>query len=56
MYGSRLFFVHLNQDFHTSGNFGDTSKTKVVGKGDFQIKTKDDNIETTSNVFLKSIC
>lgn len=44
------FFSHLNEDFRTVG-FGDHSTVNVMGKGDVQIRTKEDNIETISNVF-----
>lgn len=50
MCGSKSSFFRLNEDFHTTVCFGDNSSVNVMGKGDIQIRTKSDNIETISNV------
>lgn len=51
MGGSKSFFSNLNKDFRTIVSFGDNSTVNVMGKGDVNIRTKKDNIETISNVF-----
>jgi hypothetical protein len=51
MCGSKSLFSHLNEEFHTTVSFGDHSKVNVMGKGDIQIRTKKDTIETISNAF-----
>ncbi|CAL2228257.1 unnamed protein product [Prunus armeniaca] len=51
MSGCKSSFINLNESFHTVVSFGDKSTVKVMGKGDIQIKTKNDFIETISNVF-----
>jgi hypothetical protein len=51
MCGSKSLFSHLNEEFHTTVSFGDHSKVNVMGKGDIQIRTKKDTIETIPNVF-----
>ena len=51
MCGSKPFFSHLNEDFCTTMSFGDHSTVNVMGKGAVQIRTKENNIETISNVF-----
>lgn len=51
MCGSKSFFSNLNEEFHTTVSFGDHSKVDVMGKGDIQIRTKKNTIETISNVF-----
>ncbi|KAK9941415.1 hypothetical protein M0R45_018018 [Rubus argutus] len=51
MFGRKSFFSNLNEDFRTTVSFGDHSTVSVMGKGDVQIRTKEDNIETISNVF-----
>lgn len=54
MSGYKSSFLNLDLSFHTVVSFGDKSTMKMMGKGDIQIKTKNDFIETISNVFLYS--
>lgn len=51
MSGSKSSFSFLNENFHTTVSFGDHSKVDVMGKGNIQFKTKNDFVETISNVF-----
>lgn len=51
MSGSKSSFSTLDEDFHSSVRFGDSSTVKVMGKGDIQIKTKNGFVELISNVF-----
>ena len=50
MSGSKSSFFHLNEDFHSTVSFGDSSSIKVKGKGDIKIKTRNGFAETISNV------
>lgn len=50
MSGCKSFFINLDESFHTVVIFGDKSIVKVMGKGDIQIGTKNDFIETISNI------
>ena len=49
MSGCKSSFSHLNEDFHSTVMFDD-STVKVMGKGDIKIKTKNGLIGTISNV------
>ncbi|KAF2290491.1 hypothetical protein GH714_014094 [Hevea brasiliensis] len=50
MCGSKSFFSHLNEDFHSTVRFGDCSTVNVLGKGDVKIRTKNGFVETIANV------
>lgn len=52
MSGCKPSFVNLDESFHTTVSFGDKSTVNVMGKGEIQIRTKNDFIETISNVFF----
>lgn len=51
MSGCKSFFINFDESFHTVVIFCDKSTVKVMGKGDIQIRTENDFIETISNVF-----
>lgn len=51
MCGSKYDFHHLDDSFHTTVKFGDDSVISVMGKGDIQIKAKDNSLQTISNVY-----
>ena len=40
MSGSKSSFFHLNEDFHSTVSFGDSSSIKVKGKGDIKKKQR----------------
>nr|XP_017191173.2 uncharacterized protein LOC108174575 [Malus domestica] len=52
MSGYKPSFVNLDESFHTTVSSGDKSTVNVMGKGEIQIKTRNDFIETISNVFF----
>ena len=45
-----LLFSYLNEGFHSTVSFGNCSIVRVMGKGDIEIRTKNDFVETISNV------
>lgn len=51
MTSSKSSFSFLNENFRTIVSFGDHSKVIVTRKGEIQFKTKNDFVETISNVF-----
>ena len=51
MSGCKSSFSYVDESFHTIVSFGDRSTVNVEGKGNIQIRTKNDFIETISNVF-----
>lgn len=51
MCGSKSSFSYLNEDFRTTVQFGDSSTVNVMGKGDIDVRTKNNHSETISNVF-----
>lgn len=50
MSGSKSSFSYLNEDFHSTMSFGDSSSIEAMEKGDIKIKTKNVFVETISNV------
>lgn len=50
MSGSKSSFSSLDESFHSTVSFGDSSTIEVKGKGDIKIKTKNGTVEIISNV------
>ena len=51
MCGNKYLVSQLSESYNSTMTFGDSSKVNVVGKWNIQIKTKNGNVETISNVF-----
>lgn len=51
MCGNKDIFSVLDESFRTIIRFGDNSIISVIGKGDVQIRSKDNTLQTISNVF-----
>ena len=51
MSGSKSSFSHLNEGFHSTVIFCDSSTVDVMGRGHIDIRTKNGGVETNSNVF-----
>ncbi|KAL5724118.1 hypothetical protein ACHQM5_007419 [Ranunculus cassubicifolius] len=51
MTGDKSIFSNLDESFQTSVKFGDNSAVAVEGKGEIQIRTRDNTVQKVSNVF-----